>query len=91
MERTICCLEAFGALYMLAALTLFRKCRLRDVLRWSMSSIGKQIFSIVGSALTAQRVEEVCDAVMQADMLRHEDVHLHVGCASVGSMIRCIR
>eukprot|EP01043_Picozoa_sp_COSAG02_P116195 COSAG02_NODE_52604_length_306_cov_36.391304_1_plen_101_part_11 len=39
----------------------------------------KQILSSAGRTLTVQRVEEVCDAVMQADVLRHEDVSLACG------------
>eukprot|EP01046_Picozoa_sp_COSAG06_P089466 COSAG06_NODE_35846_length_454_cov_143.532394_1_plen_151_part_11 len=39
----------------------------------------KQVFSTMGKVLTVQRVEEVCDAMMKADMLGHEDISFVCG------------
>ena len=73
--------------FTLAAFETVRKCHDRRAALESMFGKSGQIFSSVGSTLTVQRVEEVCDGVMQADMLRHEDVSLHVGCMSVSLMM----
>jgi hypothetical protein len=73
--------SAIGALYTLAAWETVPKVPSdrRAVLESVSAKTLKQILSSVGRTLTVQRVEEVCDAVMQADVLRHEDVSLACG------------
>eukprot|EP01043_Picozoa_sp_COSAG02_P099360 COSAG02_NODE_35470_length_467_cov_12472.538043_1_plen_155_part_11 len=81
--------SALGALYMLASVESVPKVPSdrRAALESTFAKTLKLTFSSAGSILTVQRVEEVCDAVMQADVLRHEDVSLACGlCFSAAFM-----
>eukprot|EP01043_Picozoa_sp_COSAG02_P052253 COSAG02_NODE_5599_length_4198_cov_5.262503_2_plen_990_part_01 len=73
--------SALGALYTLASSETVPKVP-SDRRAGLESACGKsfnQMLSSAGGSLTVRRVEEVCDALMQADMLRHEDVSLACG------------
>ena len=73
--------SALGALYMLASSETVPKVPSdrRAALESACGKSFNQTLSSAGSSLTVQRVEEVCDALLQADMLGHEDVSLACG------------